>query len=216
MMTKKNIYWQRLSINVEDRWKANGHKSCVVWFTGFSGSGKSALANGLSRVLHGIGVNSYILDGDNIRHGLNRDLGFNVRDRQENIRRTAEVSRLFLEAGLIVLTALISPYKADRQNAREIVKPGKFIEVFVKCPISECEKRDPKGMYKRAKCGQIREFTGISTPYEEPENPEIIIETDKLSINESMNVLVSYLFANGYIEKDKIRAKSRNVLCGIF
>ena len=193
---------------MEDRWKANGYKSCVIWFTGLSAAGKSTLANGLCKALHETGVKSYLLDGDNVRHGLNKDLGFSAGDRSENIRRIAEVSRLFIDAGLIVLTAFISPFKSDRQNARELMKPGEFIEVFLKCPVSECEKRDPKGIYKKAKCGEIKEFTGISSPYEEPENPEIIIETDKLSQGESINVLVSYLITNGYIDKNKILSVS--------
>ena len=203
MTGERNLYWHKPSINVEDRWKAYGYKSCVIWFTGLSASGKSTLANGLSKVLHDIDVKSYLLDGDNVRHGLNKDLGFGALDRHENIRRIGEVSRLFVDAGLIVLTAFISPFKSDRRRARQIMKPGEFIEVFLKCPVSECEKRDPKGIYKKARCGEVKGFTGISSPYEEPENPEIIIETDKLSLDESINVLVSYLVSNEYIAKDK-------------
>ncbi len=195
----KNLYWHKPSIDVLERWKANGHKSCVIWFTGLSASGKSTLANALSEVLHGMNVKNYLLDGDNVRHGLNKDLGFSAGDRHENIRRIAEVSRLFVDAGLIVLTAFISPFKADRENARKTMRPDDFIEVFLKCPISECEKRDPKGIYKKAKCGDIKEFTGISSPYEEPDKPEITIETGKLSPGECLNTLVSYLVTNGYV-----------------
>ena len=208
-MRDRNLYRHEQAIKVEDRWKANGSRSCVIWFTGLSASGKSTLANGLEKVLHDMGVKSYLLDGDNIRHGLNKDLGFSAEDRHENIRRIAEVSRLLLDAGLVVLTAFISPFKADREEAREIMRSGEFIEIFLKCPVSECEKRDPKGIYKRAKCGEIKEFTGISSPYEEPENPEIVIETDKLSPEVSVNVLVSYLITNGYIDKNRKSNKFR-------
>lgn len=199
--SKLNLYWHNHSINISDRWRSNGHRSCVVWFTGLSASGKSTLANILAKVLHEMHVKSYLLDGDNIRHGLNKDLGFSGADRRENIRRVAEVSRLFLDAGLIVLTALISPFKADRENARKIIGPGAFIEVYLKCPLSECERRDPKGIYRKVRCGDIKEFTGISSPYEEPENPEVIVETGKLDISESTNLLVSHLAARGYIRQ---------------
>jgi adenylylsulfate kinase len=196
---RKNLYWHKHSVTVEDRWESFGYKSCVLWFTGLSASGKSTLANSLCRELHAIGVNCYVLDGDNIRHGLNKDLGFSPEDRKENIRRIAEVAKLFVDAGLIIMTAFISPFTEDRNDAKKLFKEGEFIEIYVKCPLSECEKRDPKGVYKRAKAGEIKEFTGISSPYEKPGNPEIVLETDKMSVNECVESVLDCLVKGGYI-----------------
>jgi adenylylsulfate kinase len=168
---KKNIYWHKPAITVKDRWEGNGYKSCLLWFTGLSASGKSTIAHALDEKLHTLKINSYVLDGDNIRHGLNRDLGLSPEDRKENIRRIGEVSKLFIDAGLIVITAFISPYRKDRANVRRLLGKNRFIEVFAECPISECERRDPKGLYKRARAGKVQAFTGISAPYEEPRNP---------------------------------------------
>jgi len=165
-------------------------------------AGKSTLANALSRRLHSYGIKNYVLDGDNIRHGLNRDLGFSPNDRAENIRRIGEVAALFVDAGLIVLTAFISPYREDRRNVRMLCRENEFIEVYVKCKLEECERRDPKGMYKKARAGQIKEFTGISADYEEPDNPEIIIETDKFPIDACLEQLIDYLVKNKYINVD--------------
>lgn len=197
--TNNNLYWHNPSITIHDRWESNRHKSCILWFTGLSASGKSTLANALSRKLHDLGVKCYVLDGDNIRHGLNKDLGFSPEHRKENIRRIAEVAKLFVDAGLIVMTAFISPYKEDRDRARKLAKEGEFIEIFVKCCLEECERRDPKGIYKKARSGEIKEFTGISAPYEEPENPEIVVETDKFTLDECLDKIVGYLRVNGYI-----------------
>jgi len=196
----KNIYWHKHSVSAEDRWgESNGYKSCVLWMTGLSASGKSTLANAINKRLHVMGINSYVLDGDNIRHGLNKDLGFNPESRRENIRRIGEVSKLFIDAGLIVLTAFISPYREDREQVRNLINSGHFIEVYTKCPVSECEKRDPKGIYKRVRSGEIKEFTGISAPYEEPETPEIILETDKINIDECIEKILDYLIDNKFI-----------------
>lgn len=195
----KNLYWHNHSVTAEDRWKNYGYKSCVLWFTGLSASGKSTLANALGKRLHDVDIKNYVLDGDNIRHGLNKDLGFSAEDRKENIRRIGEVSRLFVDAGLMVMTAFISPYKEDREQVRSLIDEGQFVEVYVKCPVSECEIRDPKGIYKKARKGEIKEFTGISAPYEEPQCPEIFVETDKLCIDECVEEILKYLTKNGYI-----------------
>jgi adenylylsulfate kinase len=186
-------------VKIDDRWKTNGYKSCVLWFTGLSASGKSTIAHALDKKLHGMGIHSYVLDGDNIRHGLNKDLGLSPEDRKENIRRIAEVSKLFVDAGLLVITAFIAPYREDRQRARALLEKGRFIEVYVKCSIEECEKRDPKGFYKRARIGEITGFTGISAPYEEPDRPEVVLETDKMNVDENVEKLLDYLMTKGYI-----------------
>jgi adenylylsulfate kinase len=198
---KKNLYWHEHSISVDERRKSYNYKSCVIWFTGLSAAGKSTLANSLTTKLHMLGVKSYVLDGDNIRHGLNKNLGFSPEDRKENIRRIGEVGKLFVDAGLIAMTAFISPYKEDRNNARKLLKEGEFIEVFVKCPLSECEKRDPKGIYKKARSGEIKEFTGISAPYEDPENPEMVLETDKANLEECIETILNYLIEKEYIKQ---------------
>jgi len=201
----KNIYWHAPEVTVHDRRDANDYRSCVLWFTGLSASGKSTLANALSKAFHAIGVNSYVLDGDNIRHGLNKDLGFSPDDRKENIRRIGEVSKLFVDAGLIVLTAFISPYREDRDRVRSLFRDGEFIEVHVKCPIEVCERRDPKGAYQRAKAGQIRDYTGISAPYEEPLRPELVIKTATMSKQECYAAVLDYLGKNGYLGSELAR-----------
>jgi adenylylsulfate kinase len=170
-----------------------------MWFTGLSGSGKSTIAVALEKALWDRGVRSYILDGDNVRHGLNADLGFSPDDRTENIRRIGEVAKLFTDAGVVNLTAFISPYRSDRDRVRGIMQPGDFVEVYVDCPIEECERRDVKGLYKKARAGQIPEFTGISAPYEAPEKPELVLRTGELSEEQSVAVCLRYLEANGYI-----------------
>jgi adenylylsulfate kinase len=197
----KNLYWHNHSITVEERRERYDYMSCVLWFTGLSAAGKSTLANSLCQRLHLMGVKSYVLDGDNIRHGLNKDLGFSPEDRKENIRRIGEVARLFVDAGLIAMTAFISPYREDRTNARKLMKEGEFIEVFVRCPLPECERRDPKGIYKKARSGEVGEFTGVSAPYEEPENPEIILDTDKMTLEECVEEVLNYLIGNNYIRQ---------------
>ena len=200
---KKHIYWHKHSVTVQERWENNGYKSCLLWFTGLSASGKSTVAHALCKHLHKKRINSYVLDGDNIRHGLNKDLGLSPEDRKENIRRVGEVAKLFIDAGLIVLAAFIAPYREDRERIRKLLQEGQYIEIFLKCPFSECERRDPKGIYKKAKSGEIQHFTGFSAPYEEPETPEIILETDKMTIDECVEIILNYLTENGYIKQNE-------------
>ena len=195
----KNITWTGGEVDHAARILRNGHKAAILWFTGLSGSGKSTLAMSVEKELFQRRCHTYILDGDNIRFGLNRDLGFSPEDRTENIRRIGEVANLLMDAGSICLTAFISPYRADRQGSRETAPEGAFIEVFTKCSLQECERRDPKGLYKKARAGEISEFTGISAPYEEPLNAEIVLETDKNSIEECVQQVVAYLFENGFM-----------------
>ncbi|MGB1036952.1 MAG: adenylyl-sulfate kinase, partial [Candidatus Puniceispirillales bacterium] len=171
-----NIHHQKLDVNKEARRTLNGHTSKVFWFTGLSGSGKSTIANAFSSALHARGIRTYLLDGDNIRHGINKDLGFKDVDRVENIRRVAEIAKLMVDAGLVVLTAFISPFRAERDMARHMFEKDEFIEVFVNTPLDICEQRDAKGLYKKARAGDIPNFTGIGSPYEEPEHPQIILD----------------------------------------
>lgn len=199
MQKSTNVVWHEASITKELRRKQNGHHSLVIWFTGLSGSGKSTVANAVAQQLFSRGINNYVLDGDNIRHGLNKDLGFTEVDRKENIRRIGEVSKLFVNSGQVVLTAFISPFKADRQMVRDLLEEDEFVEVYVKCPISECEKRDPKGLYVKARQGIISDFTGISSPYEEPENPELTVETDLYSVEECVDQVMAYLKSRQFI-----------------
>jgi adenylylsulfate kinase len=193
-MTKAtNITWHASTVTKLDRHAQNGHGSCVLWFTGLSGSGKSTIANAVSSALYRQGINEYVLDGDNIRHGLNKDLGFSDHDRTENIRRIGEVAKLFVDSGAVVTTAFISPFRSDRDQVRAIFEEGEFIEVFVDCPIEECEKRDPKQLYAKARRGEIKDFTGIDSPYEAPENPEITVRSDLLTVEEAVNQIFGYL-----------------------
>jgi len=194
-----NIVWHQHQVTRADREQKFGHRGCTIWMTGLSGSGKSTLANALDEVLWEHGIRSYVLDGDNIRHGLNKDLGFSPEDRTQNIRRIGEVARLFTDAGVINVTAFISPYRADRDAARAIQGEGDFLEVYVKASVEECEKRDTKGLYAKARAGQIPEFTGISAPYEEPLNPEVTVDTETQSVEESLSVIVAYLKDRGYL-----------------
>ncbi len=192
----QNITWAESAVTYEQRCQHNDHRGAVLWFTGLSASGKSTLARLVEQELFAQGCHTYILDGDNIRHGLNSDLGFSPEDRVENIRRIGEVAALMMDAGVIALTAFISPYRADRRRCRNIVPAGSFIEVYCQCSLEECERRDPKGLYKKARAGQIAEFTGISAPYEEPEVAEIIVPTDQQSPHESVRQIISYLEAH--------------------
>ncbi len=173
----ENVHWQAMEVNKQARAEIKGQRPAVLWFTGLSGSGKSTIANSLEKLLHAEGRHTYMLDGDNVRHGLNRDLGFTEADRVENIRRVAEVAKLMADAGLIVIVSFISPFKAERRLARDMMEDGEFIEIFVDTPIDECARRDPKGLYKKAREGKIANFTGISSPYEPPENPELRLDT---------------------------------------
>ncbi|PLR78711.1 adenylyl-sulfate kinase [Bacillus sp. V3-13] len=188
-----NIVWHPLAVSKAERQQRNGHRSFVLWFTGLSGSGKSTLANEVDRKLFELGANSYVLDGDNVRHGLNKGLGFSKEDRVENIRRVGEVAKLFVDSGQIVLTTFISPFREDRHAVRNLFKIGEFIEIYVDCPLEVCEERDPKGLYKKARKGEIRDFTGIDSPYEIPETPELAINTSLYSLEEAAATVISYL-----------------------
>lgn len=198
-MLEKNIVWQPITISKSDRQKLNNHKSCVLWFTGYSGSGKSTIADELDFQLYSLGFRSFVLDGDNIRHQLNKDLGFNKKDRMENIRRIGEVAKLFVESGQIVTTAFISPYRNDRNNVRKLFKNDEFIEVFIDCPLEVCERRDPKGLYKKARNGAIKHFTGIDSSYEPPINPELTINTEQYTVKEAARFIITYLKYRGII-----------------
>jgi adenylylsulfate kinase len=197
----KNVVWHPGAVTKDDRESISGHKACTIWMTGLPASGKSTVAVALEKALWDRGVHSYVLDGDNIRHGLNKDLGFSPEDRVENIRRIGEVAKLFTAAGVINITAFISPYRADRDQARALTAAGEFIEVFVDCPVEECERRDPKGHYKKARAGEMPQFTGVSAPYEAPGNPEMTIHTARHSEAECVQQILSYLEANGYIAR---------------
>lgn len=196
-----DIVWHDASVSKEERQEKNKHQSFVLWFTGLSGSGKSTLANAVSRKLFERGSHTYVLDGDNVRHGLNKDLGFSPEDRTENIRRIGEVAKLFVDSGQIVSTAFISPYREDRRQVRELLPEGEFIEVYVEASLEACEERDPKGLYKKARSGEIPSFTGINAPYEEPENPELTVNTEQKSIEESAQEVVDALVNWNYIEE---------------
>ncbi|MFY8274427.1 adenylyl-sulfate kinase [Pseudoalteromonas sp. SSDWG2] len=195
----ENIVWHRHGVDKHKRQQGNGHKSCIIWFTGFSGSGKSTIAGALENTLHELGHKTYLLDGDNVRHGLCGDLGFTDADRKENIRRVGETAKLMVDAGLIVLTAFISPFQAERDMVRSLVEDGEFIEVYLDTPIATCEQRDPKGLYKKARAGEIAHFTGIDSDYEIPLHPELSVNTAELSIEECVAKLLNHLKTNHII-----------------
>jgi adenylylsulfate kinase len=196
-----NTVWHDATITKQNREHLFDQRGVALWFTGLSGSGKSTVANAVENRLFEMGYHTYVLDGDNVRHGLNSDLGFSETDRVENIRRLSELVHLFTDAGIIVLSAFISPYKKDRESARKLLNKGDFFDVFCRCAISECEKRDPKGLYKKARAGEIPEFTGISSPYEEPENPEIIVDTDKDSVEKCAEKIIDHLKKEGVLNR---------------
>lgn len=200
-MEDKNITWHDTVITRKIREKANGHKSAVLWLTGLPSTGKSTIAVELQLMLLKRRIQVFILDGDNVRHGLNKNLGFSHEDRTENIRRIGETAKLFTDAGFLVITSFISPYKKDRSHARSLLAAGDFIEIFIKTSIEECEKRDPKNNYKKARSGKIKDFTGVSAPYEEPENPEITVNTEEKSKEESARYIIEYLENHEYIPK---------------
>ncbi len=194
-----NIKWHQGKITKEDRVKLLNQKGVTIWLTGLSGSGKSTIAVEIEHALIENKHQAYILDGDNIRHGLNKNLNFSPEDRTENIRRIGEVAKLFTDANIITIAAFVSPYREDRNNVRKLLEDGEFIEVYVKCSVEVCEERDTKGLYKKARTGEVKDFTGISAPYEEPLNPEITVDSSRLSIEESTRAVLNYLEENGYI-----------------
>lgn len=200
-MTKKstNTVWHSASITRADREALHKHKSVILWFTGLSGSGKSTLAHAVEDYLHKAGISTFVLDGDNVRHGLCSDLGFSDTDRVENIRRIGELAKLMTEAGVITLTAFISPFKSDRDIARNLLQPGDFLEIYCSCPIETCEQRDVKGLYKKARAGEIPFFTGIGSPYEAPEHPELVVNTHEQSLAESVQNVLAMLRQRGII-----------------
>ena len=196
----KEIVWHKTSLSQNHRNKLLKQKPFVLWLTGLSASGKSTIANIVESKMYDMNYKTYLLDGDNIRHGLNSDLGFDESSRVENIRRIGEVSKLFLDAGIIVITAFISPFKSDRNLVRSLFNEGEFLEVFIDCSLETCEKRDPKGMYIKARNGDIKNFTGISSPYENPDNPEIQVINDNISVDEASNQIMNFLIKNKYID----------------
>jgi adenylylsulfate kinase len=198
-ITNENTTWQPHTVTRADRELLNEHKSAILWFTGLSGSGKSTLSNAVESYLHKQGAKTFVLDGDNIRQGLCNDLGFSDESRKENIRRIGEVSKLMMNAGVICMTAFISPFRKDRRIVRDIVNDGDFIEILCNANLEVCEKRDPKGLYKKARAGEITEFTGVSSPYEVPEHPELVVETGTQSVEESVEQIIDYLKNRNFI-----------------
>ncbi|MBI5974131.1 adenylyl-sulfate kinase [Staphylococcus canis] len=198
-MANNHITWHDSVVTKAERQDRHQHKSAIIWFTGLSGSGKSTVSVALEKALFDKGIHTYRLDGDNVRHGLNQNLGFSPEDRKENIRRIGEVSKLMVDAGVLTITAFISPYATDRDGVRNIVDDGEFIEVYTKCSLEACESRDPKGLYQKARSGEIPEFTGVSAPYEAPSSPEIIIDTERDSIDASVAHIIDYLEQHQYI-----------------
>ena len=192
-ITNQNTQWHEPTIKRQHREELNEHKGTILWFTGLSGAGKSTLAHALEEQLHDYGKRTYVLDGDNVRKGLCKDLGFSEKDRIENIRRIGEMSRIMMDAGLIVMTAFISPFRRDRRIVRELVDEGDFLEIFCDTPLSICESRDIKGLYKKARAGEIPEFTGISSPYETPEQPELIVQSGSSTVEECVDEIINFL-----------------------
>ena len=195
----KDIVWHETLVDLQDRNRKNKHKSGVVWFTGCPASGKSTIAHHLEKELFNRSIHCHVLDGDNVRHGINSDLGFSREDRRENLRRIAELSKLFVDAGLVVLAAFVSPYCEDREYIRQIVGSEFFFEAYVKCSIETCEKRDPKGQYKKARAGLIKEYTGISAPYETPPNPDIVLDTEELDVESAVKKVLEFLDRKKFI-----------------
>jgi adenylylsulfate kinase len=195
-----DVVWHHATVTRDRRQQQNNHKSVILWFTGLSGAGKSTLAHCVEESLHQKGCRTFVLDGDNIRHGLCGDLGFSIEDRTENIRRIAEVAKLMMEAGVITLTAFISPFRSEREKARKIFPHGEFLEIYCDCPLDVCEQRDVKGLYKKAREGEIKNFTGISSPYEEPAKPELVVKTSEVSLEECAKQVLDLLEERGVIQ----------------
>jgi adenylylsulfate kinase len=203
-----NIVWHPGAVTRADREQLNGHRAFTVWLTGLSGSGKSTIAAELEKRLWDRGVRAYVLDGDNVRHGLNKNLGFSPADRTENIRRVGEVAKLFTDAGMVAITAFISPYRADRDQVRALMQPGDFVEVLLDCPLEVCEQRDVKGLYQKARAGQIPEFTGISAPYEPPLRPELTVHTAAQSVEESVDQILAHLLERGIVGRSRAQVST--------
>ncbi|MFB9759835.1 adenylyl-sulfate kinase [Ectobacillus funiculus] len=199
MNNPKNIFQHHFIVTKKARQTLHKHKSCILWFTGLSGSGKSTIANAVESKLHDLNISTYILDGDNLRKGLNQDLGFSVEDRKENIRRAGEIAKLFVDCGIIVLATFISPYRSDRETVRSKVDKDELIEIYVDCTLENCEARDPKGLYKKARKGEIKDFTGVSSPYETPVNPEIVLDSNQCSVEECARQVIDFLKNNDYL-----------------
>lgn len=195
-----NVTWHDHQVNRAERARIKGHGAAVLWFTGLSGAGKSTIANAVETLLNARGVHTYLLDGDNVRHGLNGNLGFSAEDRIENIRRLGEVAKLMVDAGLVTLTAFISPYRADRARVRGLLAPGEFVEIHCDTPLATCESRDPKGLYRKARAGEIRDFTGIDAPYETPEAPELVLDSGSREVAALAREVVHYLETHGIID----------------
>jgi len=200
-MKQPNVVWHHATVTRARRENLNGHRGEIVWFTGLSGSGKSTIAHMVEEQLHQMGCRTYVFDGDNVRHGLCADIGFSPHDRTENIRRIGEMVKLFLDAGMIALTAFISPFMRDRESVRKLVDAGDFVEIYCRCPLEVCEQRDVKGMYKRARAGEIRDFTGISSPYEPPGNPDLTVDTDKSTPEECAERVIRLLEQRGVVRQ---------------
>jgi adenylylsulfate kinase len=199
-MTKStNVVWHEATVHRADRAQLNGHKSAVLWFTGLSGAGKSTLAHAVARRLHDSAARTYVLDGDNVRHGLCGDLGFSAEDRSENIRRIGEMAKLFVDAGMIVLTAFISPFRSDRDRVRDLMPNGDFLEIHCRCSVDVCETRDVKGLYKKARAGIVKDFTGISSPYEEPLEAELVVDTGELPLEDCVEMVLTMLRERGIV-----------------
>lgn len=203
-----NVVWHEAAVTRDMREALNGHRGAVLWFTGLSGAGKSTVAHAVEERLHQLGALTFVFDGDNVRHGLCGDLGFSIEDRTENIRRIGEMVKLFLGAGVISLTAFISPLRSDRRKVRDLMGNGDFIEVYCKCGVEVCEERDVKGLYKKARAGEIPDFTGISSPYEEPENAEVVIDTANTPLEQSVDAVIEYLRAQNIIPQTPLARRS--------
>jgi len=204
--TKNNVVWHNVGVTRQDRERQNGHKSVILWFTGLPSSGKSTIAHAVEQRLFQIGCRTFVFDGDNVRHGLCSDLGFSKEDRAENIRRIGEMAKLFIEAGVIALTAFISPFRAERDRVRKLVGNDNFIEVYCKCPFEVCEQRDVKGHYRRARTGEIKEFTGISSPYEEPDNPDLVLDTASNTLEECVKAVINLLVEDKGVKRELLSA----------
>lgn len=211
-MMNQDVVWHHYQLGQKERALRNGHRPLLLWFTGLSGSGKSTIAGALEQALFQQGIHTYLLDGDNVRHGLCKDLGFTAADRQENLRRVGEVAKLMVDAGTVVLAAFVSPYQAERDAIRALFAPGEFLEIFVDTPLSECEQRDPKGLYKKARAGEIKHFTGIDDPYEAPVEPEIHLLNYRASVTDVVNELLEKLIP--ILKRDEEQAKTgKSVIC---